>query len=211
MKKSWKKWILILLMMVVLICLSTIAYFYFALSGNPFVMWSHKHAIVELYENRHAESFIVTSSSYDYKRGEYEVELSPKLNPDIKFKTSLSEADRVDLYGRARSIKHIKDQVLTALSSTYTTYEYSFNVYEDYTSPGVLETDLMTRLSQNRYVVSFSFDVASINSEALDELFSEIQAKIAQSLSGQLNNMTIRFSAYDGTNYYHAEYMIIAQ
>jgi hypothetical protein len=204
-KKNWKKWILGFIILIVVLFLSVVAYFYVALSGNPFVMWQQQRAVVKVYENRYHEPFDVIGSNYDYKRGEYEIELSPKSNPEYEFRTTLYEASQIDLYGKMRSIAYLRELIVGAIGSDYADEKYTFNVSEDYRSPGVLETDMMKRLSQNMYTVSFSFDVPSIDTDEMDAMFMEIHDKIFKAIDVPIEEMTLRFSAYDGTNYHHFE------
>ncbi len=205
MNKAWKKWILRLLILIVIIMLSIVAYFYIALSGNPFVMWQQQRSVVKIYEDRYQEPFDVTDSNYDYKRGEYTVEIAPKSNPDYEFNTTLYEASQIDLYAKLRSITYLREQITLALGSDYSDLEYSFNVFEDYKSIGAMETDKMKRLSQNMYTVDFSFDVESINADNLNSMFMEIHTKIEERFDVPIGELTLRFGAYDGTDYHHFE------
>ena len=205
MKKSWKKWLLVIIILIAVVFLSIVGYFYFALSGNPFMMWSQQRDVLKIYEERYRESFKITDSNYDYKRKEYEIELAPKDNPELTFETTVYEAKQIDKYGRLRAINYFREQISDALGLDYSDLEYTFNVFEDYDSVGILEMDLMTRLTLNKYTVDFSFDVTSIDEEELDALFQEIHGKILQSTELPLKLTTFRFGAYDGTNYYHAE------
>lgn len=205
MKKDWKKWTLRFFILILIIVLSISAYFYIGFAGNPFVMWSQQRAVLKIYEARYPESFIVTNTNYDYKRNEYEVKLSPKQNPEVEFTTTLDEAKRIDLYGRIRSINYLRAEINEVLGSNYSDFEYTFNVFEDYNSPGVMETDLKKRLSLNWYTVDFSFDVPVIKKDELDDLFTEIHAKISKIIVGPIGKMDLRFGAYDGKDYYHFE------
>ena len=205
MNKAWKKWTLRLLILIVIIILSIVAYFYIALSGNPFVMWQQQRAVVKIYEDRYQEPFDVTDSNYDYKRGEYTVVIAPKSNPEYEFRTTLYEASQIDLYAKLRTITYLREQVILALGSDYSDFEYTFNVFEDYRSTSLMETDMMKRLSQNMYTISFSFDVESIDEEELNLIFMDIHTKIEETLDVPLGEMTLRFGAYDGTDYHHFE------
>lgn len=206
MKRNWKKWILAIIILIAVIFLSIVGYFYFALSGNPFIMWSQQRDVLKIYEERYQESFKITDSNYDYKRKEYEIELAPKDNLELTFETTVYDAEQIDKYGRLRAINYFREQISESLGLNYSDLEYTFNVFEDYESVGILETDLMTRLSLNKYTVDFSFDVTSIDEEELDALFQEIHGKILRSTELPLKQTTFRFGAYDGTNYYHAEF-----
>lgn len=203
MKKNWKKWILRLLILIVIIILSILVYFYIALMGNPFVMWQQQKAIVKIYEDRYEEPFEVIDKIYDYKRKEYEVEIAPKSNPEYKFDTTLYESRQIDLYGKLRSITYLRELILLALGSDYSDFEYSFNVSEDYQSPGVMEIDMMKRLSLNMYTIDFSFDVSIIDVDELNSMFKEIYTKIDEIIDVPIGELTLRFGAYDGTNYHH--------
>jgi len=91
------------------------------------------------------------------------------------------------------------------LGSDYSDLEYSFNVFEDYKSIGAMETDKMKRLSINMYTASFSFDVESIDADELNSMFMEIHTKIDEIIDVPIGKMTLRFGAYDGTDYHHLE------
>lgn len=205
MKTNLKKWLLGIIILIAVAFLSLVGYFYFALTGNPFVMWSQQREVLKIYEERYQEAFEITDSNYDYKRKEYEIELTPKQDPEISFETTVYEAKQIDKYGRLRAINYFREQITEALGLDYSDLEYTFNIFEDYDSVGIMETDLMTRLSLNKYTVDFSFDVTSIDEDELDALFQEIHSKILKSLELSLDHTTFRFGAYDGTNYYHAE------
>lgn len=185
--------------------LSIVVYYYFALSGNPLIMWQQKRAVVKIYEERYQEPFDVTDSNYDYKRGEYKVEIAPENNPEYEFETTLYEASQIDLYAKLRTINYLREQVNLALDSEYSDLEYTFNVFEDYRSTGLMETDMMKRLSQNMYNIDFYFDVESIDVEKLNSIFIGIHTKIEKKIDVPIGEMTLRFGAYDGTNYHHFE------
>lgn len=166
-------------------------------------MWQQQRAVVKIYEERYQEPFDVTDSNYDYKRGEYTVEIAPKNNPEYEFITTLYEAGQIDLYAKLRTLTYLKEQVIIALNSDYSDFKYTFNVFEDYRSTALMETDMIKRLSQNMYTTSFSFDVESIDVEELNSTFMEIHTKIENTLDVPMGEMTLRFSAYDGTDYHH--------
>ncbi len=115
------------------------------------------------------------------------------------------EASQIDLYGRMRSITYLRELITEALGSDYSDLEYSFNVFEAYSSTGLMETDLFKRLSRNKYTADFSFDVTSIDTDELDSMFIEIYNKILKIIDVPIGEMKLRFGAYDSTDYHHFE------
>jgi len=205
MKKRSKTIVLGILGLLALALLSFVINFYIALSGNPIHQWQERREIIKFFESRYNEDFSVVRTDYGYKRKEFEFTLISKAHPDLEFRTTLNETNRVDKYAERRSEDFLYATIGKALGSDYDHLAYHVNVYEDLFSTGLLEPDLNKRLSQNDYTVDLSWDAAAINEEDVDQILEEIAQKIAHRLTVPVGSLKLRVSVYDGTNYYFSE------
>ena len=205
MKKRGKTIVLGILGLLALALLSFVINFYIALSGNPIHQWQERREIIKFFESRHDEDFSVVRSDYDYKRSEFEFTLISNAHPDLEFRTTLNETTRVDKYAELRSEDFLYATIGKALGSDYDHLAYHVNVHEDLFSPGLLESDLNKRLSQNDYTIDFSWDTDAIDEGHADQILEEMAQKIAHRLTVPVGSMKLRVSIYDGTNYYFSE------
>lgn len=205
MKINYKKFLLIILAAIILLVGAFAAYFHVQLSGNPIDGWKEKRSVLSIYEDRYGEDFKVVDTSYSYKRHEFTFTMHPADDPELKFRTTLDEAGRKDAYGNLRAVVHITELVRDALGSDYDYLEYSLNIYEEYDSPGVLETDLSKRLAMSEYTIDFRWDVEVIESAEIEAIFNEMVNKIEYAIIDPFGSLTIRLSVYDGEDYYFSD------
>lgn len=205
MKKRTKRIIIGVLGFLVLTVLAFTLYFYMAFSGNPIERFSQQRAIIKVYETRYDEDFKIVSSNYDYKRREFSFRISAKSQPEIVFTSTLDEADRIDRYAAARSIDYIRTVISEAFGKDFDDLEYRVNVFEEYNSPGILEPDVTTRLSQNYYVVDLSWDPPLLDSLQVDAIFKDMTQRISERLDTTIGGLKIRAGVYDGKDYYITE------
>jgi hypothetical protein len=203
MKINYKRILIKLLFALVVSIAAFVLYFYVQLSGNPIEGWQEKRDVLKIYEDRYGEDFEVTDTSYDYKRGEFSFTMHPESEPVTSFRTTLDEAGMMDAYGSLRAENYIRNLIVESLGSEYEYLEYTFNVYEHYDSPGIMETDLKTRLGMNNYVVDFSWDVEKIDSDDIDAVFGDMVERISINLTDPVGSILIRVGVYDGKDYYH--------
>jgi len=170
--------------------------------------WQEQREIIKFFESRYDEDFSVVRTDYGYKRKEFEFTLISKTHPDLEFRTTLNETTRVDKYAERRSEDFLYATIGKALGSDYDHLAYHVNVYEDLLSTGLLEPDLNKRLSHNEYTIDFSWDVAAIDEENVDQILEEMAQKISHKLTVPVGSMKLRVSVYDGTNYYFSEVVL---
>ncbi len=194
-----------MLLLLVGVALSLGLSYYFALSGNPIAGWREERAVRSFYEGRYHMSFDVLKSNYDYKRGEFSFDLTPEKNPEHHFTTTLYETNHRDVYGETRATAYLRRQIADTLTMDDSVEAFRFHVSENYDSPAPMETDLMKRLGQNQYTISFSFDVAHLGSSALETLFDDVRGHVESAMDVPVGGLTLRLSAYDGTDYAHEE------
>lgn len=199
---------LILLILCLGLALSVGLYYYFALSGNPITGWREGRAVRSHYESRYPMSFEVSGSDYDYKRGTFSFELTPERDPEHRFSTTLHETSYKDVYGETRATAYLRKRTEDALTFNGPVEHYRFHVSEAYDSPAPMETDLFKRLSQNDYTISFSFDVERLDTTVLTPLFNEVKANVEDAIDLPIGGLTLRLSAYDGTDYAFEEIRI---
>jgi flagellar basal body-associated protein FliL len=202
MKLTKKRIILIILGVLAIVILSTVAYLYFSLSGNPIVMWQQKQAVLRIYEERYDENFKVIRSNYDYKQHKYFYTLEPEENSDFQFTTSVYESRQRDPYAELRAEDFIRQIVEEALTNSLNPQTTTMNIYEEYDAAGDTESDVLKRLGQNRYVISINIDVELLDSEEVDAATIEMGHKIDSALDTSLGGLKLRVSVYDGTNYH---------
>lgn len=205
MKKRTKRIIFGIIFIVVLLFLAVVLYFYIAFSGNPMERFSQQRAVIRGYEARYGEDFKIIGSSYDYKRTEFSFRISSKSHPEIVFNSTLDDLDRIDRYAEARCIDYLHKIIAEAFGHDFDNLQYRVNIYEDYESPGILERDLMTRLSQNRYVVDLSWDPTVIDPLQVDAIFADMTQRIFERLDTAIGGLKLRVGVWDGKNYYHTE------
>ena len=191
------------------LALAASLYFYIAFSGNPIERWQAKAAVRTFYEDRYSEEFKVLRWDYDWKRHEFEFVLSPAGQPDMEFTATLEETSRIDNYGGARSREYFYTVIDEALGSEFDYLNYRVNVHESYDSPGSMETNLARRLSQNEYVIDFTWDTEKINEPEIDVVLESVAKRIAGRLDRPVDSLIIRASVYDGTNWYLPEKAVI--
>ena len=83
--------------------------------------------------------------------------------------------------------------------------QYRVNIFEEYNSPGLLERDVTTRLSQNRYVVDLSWDPPVLDTLQVDTIFNDMTQRISARLDTSIGGLKIRAGVYDGKDYYITE------
>jgi hypothetical protein len=204
MKLTKKSIILIILGALSIAILLIVAYLYFSLSGNPIVMWQQKQAVLHIYEDRYDEDFKVIRSNYDYKQHKYYYTLEPEENSDFQFTTSVYESRQRDLYAELRAEDFIRQIVEEALTNILNPQTTTMSIHEEYDAAEGTESDLLKRLSQNRYVISISIDVDLLDSEVVDAATIEMGHKIDSALDTSLGGLKLRVSVYDGTNYHYS-------
>lgn len=205
MKKQSKRILLGTLGLISIVIIAFVLYFYIGFSGNPFVGYQQQRAVIRIYENKYGEDFTKISSSYDYKRDEFSFRLSSKSHPEIIFETTLNEAERIDRYAQSRSIEYLKKVISDSLGNDFDHLQYRVNVYEEYASPGIMEQDPINRLSQNKYVVDFSWDTTLLDSKQVDVTFSKMAQRIADRLDTPVGGLKIRAGVWDSKDYYYVE------
>ena len=188
-----------------LTALAFVFYFYMAFSGNIIERFSQQRAIIKVYETRYDEDFKIVSSSYGYKRKEFSFRLSSKSKPEIIFTSTLDEADRIDRYAAARSIDYFRKVISETFGKDFDDLQYRVNIFEEYNSPGLLERDVTTRLSQNQYVVDLSWDPPVLDTLQVDTIFNDMTQRISARLDTSIGGLKIRTGVYDGKDYYITE------
>lgn len=209
MKPTTKRIVLGILGILISLALAAAIYGYFTFSGNPIERWQAKAAVRKFYEDRYPEEFKVLSWDYDWKRHEFEFVLSPAGQPALEFTATLEATSRLDNYGGARSREYFYTVIDEALGTEFEYLNYRVNVYESYDSPGRLETDLDRRLSQNEYVLDFTWDTVKIMEAEIDAVLESVAKRIAGRLDPPVGSLIIRASVYDGTNWYWPEKVVI--
>lgn len=205
MKKRTKRIIFGTLGFLSLTILGFMLYFYIGFSGNPIVGYQQQREIIRIYERMYTEDFVKISSSYDYKRDEYSFNVSSKSHPEIIFTTTLDEANQIDKYAQAQSIKYLNKVIDDSLGTDFDHLQYRVNVYEDNDSPGLMEHNPITRLNLNHYVVDFSWDTPLLDPLEVESLFAEMTERIAGHLDTPVGRLKIRVGVYDGKNYHNGE------
>lgn len=208
MKKSWKKVVLVFLGVLLAIILSLVIYFYLALEGNPLVRWQERREVLGIFEEVYGQNFTVVSSSYDYKRGEFDFVLYSEENPSITFRTSLDQTMYKDAYGEARSRSFVCELVTEALGSDFDYLDYHMNVFEDYKAEDPFETDLIKRIEMNSYVADFSWDVRKVDAAKVDAILEELTERIEDGLGLLSMEIKVRVGVYDGREYYFNDRLI---
>ena len=205
MKKRTRRIIFGIISLVVLAILVMVLYFYIAFSGNPIEQFSQQRAIITDYEARYDEDFKIISSSYDYKRNEFSYTISSKNHPEIIFTTTLDEAGRIDKYAAARCTDYLYKIVSEAFGKDFEDLQYRVNVSEKYDSPGILERDPTTRLSQNQYIVDLSWDPPVVDPLQVDAILADMTLRISKRLDTAIGGLKLRAGVWDGKNYYTTE------
>ena len=180
MKKKTKRIIFGIFCLVLLSILAMVLYFYIAFSGNPIERFNQQRALIKVYEISYDEDFKVISSSYDYKRNEFSYAISSKIHPEIIFTTTLDEAARIDKYAAAHCTDYVYKIVSEALGKDFEDLQYRVNVSEEYDSPGILERDPTTRLSQNQYIVDLSWDPPVVDPLQVDAILVDMMLHLHQ-------------------------------
>ncbi len=191
-----------------LTALAFVFYFYMTFSGNIIERFSQQRAIIKAYETRYDEDFEIVSSSYGYKRKEFSFRISSKSEPEIVFTSTLDEADSIDRYAAARSIDYFRKVISEAFGNDFDDLQYKVNIFEEYNSPGLLERDVTTRLSQNQYVVDLSWDPPVLDTLQVDTIFNDMTQRISARLDTSIGGLKIRAGVYDGKDYYITEVVL---
>ena len=205
MKKRSKRIIIGVIGFLLLTVLAFALYFYMTFSGNIIERFSQQRSIIKVYEARYDEDFKIVSSSYDYKRKEFSFRISSQSQPEIIFTSTLDEADRIDRYAAARSIDYFRKVISESLGNDFDDLQYKVNIFEEYNSPGLLERDVTTRLSQNQYVVDLSWDPPVLDTLQVDTIFNDMTQRISARLDTSIGGLKIRAGVYDGKDYYITE------
>lgn len=205
MKKRTKRIIFGTLGFLSLTVLGFMLYFYIGFSGNPIVGYQQQREVIKIYERMHTEDFVKISSSYDYKRDEFSFNVSSKSQPEIIFTTTLDEANRIDKYAQAQSIKYLNKVINDSLGTDFNHLQYRVNVYEEYDSPGIMEHKTITRLSLNYYVIDISWDTSMLDPLEVESLFADMAHRISEHLDTPVGGLKLRVGVYDGKNYHLGE------
>ena len=205
MKKKTKRIIFGIFSLVVLSILALALYFYISYSGNPIERFNQQRALIKVYEISYDEDFKVVSSDYNYKRNEFSYSISTKSNSEIIFTTTLDEAGRIDKYAAARCTDYLHKKIFEALGNDFDNLHFRVNIYEEYDSPGILERDPTTRLSQNQYVVDLSWDPPLIDPLQVDAILIDMVLRISNRMDTAIGVLKLRAGVWDGKNYYHTE------
>lgn len=205
MKKRSKRIIIGVIGFLLLTVLAFALYFYMTFSGNIIERFSQQRSIIKVYEARYDEDFKIVSSSYDYKRKEFSFRISSQSQPEIIFTSTLDEADRIDRYAAARCTDYLRKVISEAFGKDFDDLQYRVNIFEEYNSPGLLERDVTTRLSQNQYVVDLSWDPPVLDTLQVDTIFNDMTQRISARLDTSIGGLKIRAGVYDGKDYYITE------
>ena len=205
MKKRSKRIIIGVIGFLLLTVLAFALYFYMTFSGNIIERFSQQRSIIKVYEARYDEDFKIVSSSYDYKRKEFSFRISSQSQPEIIFTSTLDEADRIDRYAAARCTVYLRKVISEAFGKDFDDLQYRVNIFEEYNSPGLLERDVTTRLSQNQYVVDLSWDPPVLDTLQVDTIFNDMTQRISARLDTSIGGLKIRAGVYDGKDYYITE------
>ena len=205
MKKRSKRIIIGVIGFLLLTVLAFALYFYMTFSGNIIERFSQQRSIIKVYEARYDEDFKIVSSSYDYKRKEFSFRISSQSQPEIIFTSTLDEADRIDRYAAARCTDYLRKVISEAFGNDFDDLQYRVNIFEEYNSPGLLERDVTTRLSQNQYVVDLSWDPPVLDTLQVDTIFNDMTQRISARLDTSIGGLKIRAGVYDGKDYYITE------
>ena len=205
MKKRAKRIIIGVIGFLLLTVLAFALYFYMTFSGNIIERFSQQRSIIKVYEARYDEDFKIVSSSYDYKRKEFSFRISSQSQPEIIFTSTLDEADRIDRYAAARCTDYLRKVISEAFGNDFDDLQYKVNIFEEYNSPGLLERDVTTRLSQNQYVVDLSWDPPVLDTLQVDTIFNDMTQRISARLDTSIGGLKIRAGVYDGKDYYITE------
>jgi len=208
MKGKTKRVILIILGILVLMVLAVVLYFYMAFSGNPIERFQERRAVVEFYESRYEEDFEVLRSSYDYKRGEFSFRLAPKNRDNLVFTTTLGETRSVDRYGQLQATNYLETVIRESLEENPGDIDYQLYVYEEYTSPGILETDLQQRLRLNSYTVSIAWDTETIEEKEVDAFLETTAEHTMEILDISVGRIRFRANVFDGEDYYFSDVVV---
>lgn len=209
MKGTTKRIVLGILGLFLSLALAAALYFYLVFSGNPIERWQAKAAVRKFYEDRYPEEFKVLYWDYDWKRHEFEFVLSPAGKPALEFTATSEATSRSDNYGGARSREYLYTVIDEALGTEFEYLNYRVNVYESYDSPGRMETDLARRLSENEYVLDFTWDTVKIKEAEIDAVLEAVAKRIEGRLDPPVGSLIIRASVYGGTNWYLPDKTVI--
>jgi len=209
MKTNWKKILLFALGVLTAIILYFGLTLYLALEGNPFERMKERSQVTRIFEETYDKDFKVESSSYSYKRGEFDFTLYPADDPDLTFRTTLDQTRYKDAYGEEISRSYIRSIITEALGSDFDYLDYRMNVFENRNSTDVFEPDLYKRLSTNSYTIDFSWDVEKIDSDDIDAVFEDIVSRIDDAIDMDLEELKVRSSVYDGEDYYFKDTVIV--
>lgn len=145
------------------------------------------------------------SSSYDYKNNEFSFGISQKSYPEIIFNSTIDELNNIDRNAAAQCTEYLYKIIFEALGNDFDNLQYSINIYEDFESPGILERDPKTHLSQNRFVVDLSQDSPVIDPLQVDTIFADMTLRISEHLDTAIGGLKLRAGVWDGKNYFHTE------
>lgn len=197
--------------LLLLAVLSFFLYFYIQLRGSPLAERRERNEVVAHFESKYGEDFRVVRSFYDYKRNEYFFDLEPASQPDYRFGTSLNELKRQDDYAAVRAIQQIRGAAIAAGldRGSADKLEYDLRFYEDCRDGGCLEGDVGERLRLNRYVVTITWDVATLDRAAIDREAAAMAAKITPLIDFPVGELELRVSVYDGADYHFADQKLL--
>lgn len=205
MKQTMKRLIFCILALITVAVAAITVYFYVSMSGNPVDRFRQQRALIQVYETRYQEDFVVVSSRYDVKRKEFSYRLSSTNKPDIEFISTLAETRLIDRYAEAQCINYLYQIISEALGKDFDELNYRVNILEGYDSPGLLEPDRTIRLSQNQYVADISWDPPVLDALQVDAILADMTLRISAKLDTPIGGIRLRAGVFDGKNYYTPE------